>query len=238
MAFQDMSALLPPTGPTPTTDTSSTPAPATTGTPAPSTPAPSTPAPSGFVDMSAFLMKPVVPQPKGVLNNMVSAAVSGVADSLHALNQSARTMLGANPDAATPPAPDYEQNYTGGDFLHPLDELIPKAIYQISNGAPVLAAGILGGIAGSKVGPTGAVVGGSLAAGTMAAVRTLGPAYAAALKANPKDPNGAFDSALKTAGESGAFSAAGWALFSWTPFKDAARDILAKTAGTPGLGPR
>lgn len=174
-------------------------------------------------------------KPAGFLSNTVSAAVSGVADSLHALNQTANTFLADNPYSAdTALAPDYEQNYKLSDVLHPLDEFIPKAVYQISKGAPVLAAGILGGIAGeSKGGTPGAIIGGSLAAGTMQAVQTLGPAYAAALKANPKDPDAAFDSALKTAGESGVFSAAGWALFSWTPFKDAARDILAKTAGIP-----
>ncbi|HEV2673376.1 MAG TPA: hypothetical protein VGV37_02475 [Aliidongia sp.] len=165
------------------------------------------------------------------LGRLRDAAGAGASQALKDLTSAGDALAQgkSNYQASASPA---AQPMAWSDIIHP-DLAAQKAAYQVAHGAPVLAAGVLGGVAGGAVtaetGPgaaAGALGGGALSAGAMSAAQSIGPYYAAALKANPGDPQAAFSQALTKAGTDGVFSAAGWALFGFAPFQSAVKNLM------------
>jgi hypothetical protein len=129
---------------------------------------------------------------------------------------------GGSADEANPAA----QGYEWSDLLHPLNAL-SKTAYGFGKSAPMLAGTIAGGIAGSAIpvlGETGVGEFGGMAAGGAAgtALQVFGPNLAQELKATPKDPDGAYDRALKKTAQDAGISAASVAAFGLPVFRNSA----------------
>ena len=178
----------------------------------------------------AFIKKPTVDTGlTGALTEGIKAGISGVKQTGQSLAGQAPTDLVGQPQSLA------SQPMTWGDFVHPA-ALAQKTLYSLAQGSPTIAGGIAGGMAGAAIpgaGETGIpeVAGGALGAGAGSMVQSLGPYYAAALKANPGNPDAAFDQALKQAGTEGAISGVGWAAFGFAPFKRAVSNLLLQAFG-------
>lgn len=169
----------------------------------------------------------------GFFDAMQQGAVSG----MRSVGQTAEAMSSGRPQIAdhSPAAEPFEWQ----DLTSPLSRGAPKVGYRLAEASPTLAGGIVGGltgaVAGSPAGPpgkaAGAVAGGAIGSGVAAAAQTLGPYYAAALEETPDDPDGAFDRAMTAAATSGAFSAAGWAMFPIRAFQGPIKNMLFQTFG-------
>ena len=178
----------------------------------------------------AFIKKPTADTGlTGALTEGIKAGISGVKQTGQSLAGQAPTDLVGQPQSLA------SQPMTWGDFVHPA-ALAQKILYSLAQGSPTIAGGIAGGMAGAAIpgaGETGIpeVAGGALGAGAGSMVQSLGPYYAAALKANPGNPDAAFDQALKQAGTEGAISGVGWAAFGFAPFKRAVSNLLLQAFG-------
>ncbi|HWK44928.1 MAG TPA: phosphoribosyltransferase [Stellaceae bacterium] len=185
--------------------------------------------------------------PDGYAARLLQAASGGAAQSLKDLAAAGDAVSGGPSSYQAPSEKDGAGKDTQplgwGDLGDPATA-VAKSVYQLAHGAPVLAAGIVGGIGGGAVGSAvpaigttaGALGGGALGAGAMSAAQSIGPYYAAALRANPDDPQAAFDRAVKQAGTDGVFTAAGWAAFGFAPFKGAVQNLMLQAFGVqPGV---
>jgi hypothetical protein len=216
---------------------------------APAAPAPIAPAPSPDVPITQRVLANLAEAGRGTIEDVLggwgSVAFAGrLRDAVGAgASQSLKDLASAGDAVAQgksgyqPPTSPAAQPLAWSDLLSP-GTAAEKAAYQVAHGAPVLAAGIAGGIAGgaatSETGPgaaVGAIGGGALSAGAMAAAQSLGPYYATALKANPQDPQAAFSQAVTKAGTDGVFSAAGFALFGFAPFEGAVKNLMLQAFG-------
>lgn len=104
-----------------------------------------------------------------------------------------------------------------------------KLAYRIGESAPNITTGLLAGAAGTELGgPVVGLAAGALGSAGEAAMETLGPAFQAELKKTPNDPDGAYERALKSTANSGAWSAAGW-LAGAPFFKGPIKNILFQT---------
>lgn len=164
---------------------------------------------------------------------LIAAPFQGAASAVRGMGQT----FGAGAPAEHAPT-IAEQPLGFGDVMHPKDAA-EKILYGIGESMPELVGGVAGGAAGTALGggpETGVgvatgLVGGALGAGAMNVAKTLGPYYAAALKENPNDPDGAFQKAVAQAGRSGAISGIGWAAFGFAPFKSMVEKSLMKAFG-------
>ena len=168
--------------------------------------------------------------------NMPSATAAlgqGIASGIGALGQTVETARGEKPtykpDENLAAAP-----LGWSDLEHPIASGLPKVAYRFGESSPTLAGAVAGGLGGGRLGslagPEGTVLGSTagsaIGAGVVSAAQTLGPYYAQALKANPNNPAAAYDAAKKAAYLSGAFSAAGWALFDLPVFEGPVKSML------------
>lgn len=172
----------------------------------------------------------------GFFRGLLDAAHAGAAQSLRDLQASGEAVAGRAP-APEQQQPGFAQPLAWGDLLHP-ETALDKAVYQVAHGAPVLAGGALGAMAGgaltAETGPgaaIGSLAGGALGAGAVSSAQSLGPYFAAALRAPGATSDTAFATALKQAGQDGAFTAAGWALFGFKPFAGAVKNLLLQAFG-------
>lgn len=117
------------------------------------------------------------------------------------------------------------------DFTSLPDSGTPAKLgYRIGESFPNIATGVLAGSAGFEAtgNPYIGLAAGALGSAGEAAMETLGPAFQAELQKTPNDPDGAYDRALKTTANSGAWSAAGW-LAGAPFFKGPIKNILFQT---------
>ncbi len=120
------------------------------------------------------------------------------------------------------------------DFSKPLNlnDVAAKLSYQAGRAFPSLTGGILGGLAGAQTpGPlptkaAGALAGGAAGAALGEVMQSLGPAVAEELQKTPDDFDGAYNRAWLNTGISSAGSAAGWALFGLSPFKEPIKNLI------------
>ena len=176
------------------------------------------------------------PEQPGLISSVIGAGGAGIAQSVRDI-AAAPSAIQGKPQAQTAAQPDYTQPLAWGDLLHPT-AAAPKISYQLGKSVPQLAGGIAGGIAGgalaSETGPgaaLGTLGGGALGAGAVSAVQSLAPYFAEEMGKPGASPDAAFKAALGRAGQEGAISAAGWALFGVAPFKSAVKNILFQAAG-------
>jgi hypothetical protein len=117
--------------------------------------------------------------------------------------------------------------------------IAPKLAYQFAQSYPTAAGGVAGGIIGGRLGAlagpegaaAGALIGGGLGAAALSAAQTLGPVYAAELRKNPNDPEGAWNRAWRQAEISGAFSGAAWAAFPVRFFQSPVKQLVSQMFG-------
>ena len=191
----------------------------------------------------AVELKPIDYDPfaeeEGFGRKLVRAATGGISSALKGLGDSAKAMVSRETGTAEEPE-DFAKPLTWGDLLHPT-EAIPKAVYQLAKGFPVLTAGAAGAVAGEaampETGPVGPIAGGAAAAGAMSAAQALGSRFSEEMKAHPGDPNAAFSRALEKAGTDGAFTTVGWMAFGWAPFEGMVKNLLFQAFGVqPAMG--
>lgn len=143
----------------------------------------------------------------GLLESMfqgVGHGFRGVKDTLTAGSTEPKVAAPESPAAAP-----FEMR----DLTEPINRGLPKIGYRLGEGAPTLAAGVVGGIAGgAAAGPPGALLGGAGGAAAGTVMQSLGPIFAEELK-KTNNPDEAWSSAVKQAATAGVFSAAGWAAF-------------------------
>lgn len=112
---------------------------------------------------------PVKAPEKGLVGNIMEAAKSGAAQSLKDLASAGDALLQSDPSFKEP-TNKYSEALSWADLLHPTQAL-PKAVYQLSRGAPVLTAGAAGAVGAGVMFPeapgAASVVGGSLGAAAM-----------------------------------------------------------------------
>jgi hypothetical protein len=117
--------------------------------------------------------------------------------------------------------------------------IAPKLAYQFAQSYPTAAGGVAGGIIGGRLGAfagpegaaAGALIGGGLGAAALSAAQTLGPVYAAELRKNPNDPEGAWNRAWRQAEISGVFSGAAWAVFPARFFQSPVKQLVFQMFG-------
>lgn len=174
----------------------------------------------------------------GVLEAIEQGTVSGI----HSLGQTAEAVSGGRPQLTehSPAAAPFELS----DLTSPVSRGAPKVAYRLAESVPTLVGGVVGGIAGGAAGTPagppgqaiGALTGTATGAGVVSAAQTLGPYYAQALQETPDDPDAAFDRAMTAAATSGAFSAAGWAMFPLRAFQGPIKNLLFQAFGVqPGV---
>lgn len=123
--------------------------------------------------------------------------------------QSGEALAGAPGEARDTSPAAQPIDFSSGPGL----SVLPKIAYSFGHSAPVIGSGVAGATLGGEVaGPAGAFVGGTTAAGAASAIQTLGPAFKAELDKTPDDPDGAYQRALKSTANSGAWGALGWAV--------------------------
>jgi len=108
---------------------------------------------------------------------------------------------------------------------------VDKLAYRVGESVPNVTTAVLAGAAGTELGgPALGIAAGALGSAGEAAMETLGPAFQAELQKTPNDPDGAYERALKTTANSGAWSAAGW--IAGVPFfKGPIKNVLFQTFG-------
>ena len=206
---------------------------------APSQPAPGLPAPSQSAapvgdDVSFDDLIPSQPMP-----SVWDATHAGITSAIHGLGQTAETMRGNKPvaedmnPAAAPLA--------WSDVASPVSQLAPKIAYRLAEGAPTMAGGIAGAIAGGGLGTVvggpgfgtaaGALGGGTIGTAATAAAQTLGPYFAQALKESPDKPEEAYTKALHAAELAGVFGGASWALFPVRAFQGPVKQMMFQAFG-------
>ena len=159
----------------------------------------------------------------------IGAIESGIAANVRGPVQTAYALAGGKPREYVPTTVA-EQPVELNDLLHP-GRLAEKAAYNFAANLPVMGAFAAGSaIAGGPEEPAG-LAAGAVAAGAASAVMALGPRFAHELKANPGNPDAAFDTALKSAAAEGAISTVAFAAFGWAPFKGTVKNILFQAFG-------
>jgi len=187
----------------------------------------------------------LIPQKKPVSGPMpdpLSAAFQGVMASGTDLRQTGETFVSGKPSEAgeqSPAAEDFEWR----DAWDPVRGL-SKVSYRVGRSAPTAVAGVIGGGLGAAAGAPfagvgavpGGIIGGSAGAALGTALQTIGPVFAEELKKSPKDPDAAWDNALKHSAVSSLFSAAGWAAFPLKAFNGPIKNLVFQAAGIqPGI---
>ena len=213
-----------------------------------------TPAPSSLFDdipaaKASPTVAPTIKQPTGNVSfddipdkteipGYLQSFFHGLMDTAGDTAQSAKVLSGNK----TVEAPKEERPEAAGlgwdDAFSPYSRLGPKVAYRLAKGAPQLAAGVLGGMAGTAaIGPgVGTFVGGTAGFAAMSAYQTIGPAFQEALKKNPNDPDAAWNKAVEDASLSGMFSGAGWAAFPIRFFQGPVKQLAFQALGIqPGV---
>ena len=173
----------------------------------------------------------------GPMPGPFEALAHGLRQSVSDIGQSAKLVQGQAPQSIseTPGGPE-SQGFGWRDLTEPSRGL-SKLAYQVGESSPTLAGGIIGGAGGSLVSPgAGTTVGGIAGAGLGAAFQAVGPSFARELKRTPRDPDSAWDRALKEAATSGVFSAASWGAFPLRFFKGPLKNLAFQAFGIqPGI---
>lgn len=166
----------------------------------------------------------------------IDALIAGGKQAITGLGQTTETLAGEKPTVAAPETNPAAQHFEWRDLYEPTRGL-SKVSYGVGASSPTLAAGVLGGLAGSAISPgLGTMIGGVGGAATGAALQTLGPIFSNELQKNPSDPDGAWDRAMKSAAASGAFSGASWALFPLKFFNGPVKNLAFQALGVqPGV---
>ena len=197
---------------------------------------PSQPAPAYAAPVEDVSFDDLIPQRQ--MPGVWDATQAGVSSAIHGLGQTAETMRGGKPklEQASPAADPLEWS----DVASPVSKLAPKVAYRLAEGAPAMAGGITGAIAGGGLGSlvapgpgtvAGSLVGGSLGTATVSAAQTLGPYFAKALEENPDHPEKAYDQALHQAEIAGVFGGASWALFPLKAFQGPVKQMMFQAFG-------
>lgn len=143
---------------------------------------------------------------------VMEAGIKGLGAAIRGVKQTA-TISSTAPQPEEPESPAAAP-FELRDIQEPFSRGLPKVAYRMAEGAPTLAAGVAGGLAGAAAaGPPGAIAGGAGGAALGSVAQSLGPIFAAEMKKTPDNPDAAWDSAVKQAAAAGLFSAAGWAAF-------------------------
>ncbi len=154
------------------------------------------------------------PPENGPMPGPLDAAWAGLKHSLTDISQGTEVAQGQKPTPDTAETNPAAQSYNWQDLEHFYSRGLPKTMYRLAESSPTLAAGVLGGIAGSAVSPgLGTAIGGAGGAAVGAALQAIGPTFAAELKKSPNDPEGAWDRSVKSTVVSGLASGASWAAF-------------------------
>ncbi len=171
---------------------------------------------------------------------LLAAPFAGIMGAGRQLKQSAQAVTGTLPQGTQPEEPELleAQPVEWSDLLHPMT-LAKKALYQLGESAPTIAAGVAGAMGGSALGAltplagetgvgevAGAIGGGALGAAAASSIQAIGPNFADELKVNPKDPDAAWSSALKKTAAQGGITAVGWAAFGAAPFESAVKNMV------------
>lgn len=167
--------------------------------------------------------------PEGPMPGTFRALGQGLAAGVGEAGQSVQAIEGQQPTPQQETSPA-AQPLEWGDV--PSLNFMPKLAYQLGKGAPTLAAGIAGGVAGAATPiPGGGLAGGALGAAAGSAFQEIGPYFAQELKKSPSDPDGAWTRALHEAEVSGAFSGAAWSLFPVRLFQGPLKQIAFQAFG-------
>jgi hypothetical protein len=158
--------------------------------------------------------------------NLLSALPRGVQASMEQLGTSAALAVGGKQNYGPQTYNPAQEPFGLEDLKHPIDQGLPKFLYKLGESTPTIEGGVVGGIAGSPLGPPGEIVGGMLGAAAGNAAQTIGPAFQAELQKTPDDKEGAFRRAMETTANSGGFSAIGWGLGAVPFFQSAVKQIL------------
>ena len=175
-------------------------------------------------------------KPTDTMPGVVTALGHGIKAGLGSFSSLGTAIEHGKPAEQAPEGPE-AQPLTFGDLRHPISEALPKAAYELGAGAPGMAGAVVGGAAGSLVGPLGTIAGTALGAGAVTMAQTLGPLYGEEYKKTPEDPDGAFDRAMGRAATEGGISGAGFAAFGLAPFKGAVKNLVFQAFGVqPTIG--
>ena len=182
----------------------------------PPVPEPVAPAPTSSFSPDAFLaakpQAPATPSSSAEMPGVLDAAMQGLGSAWSGLKQTAT--LGSTAPPTTHEAGPAAAPFELSDLTSPISRGAPKVAYRIAEGAPTLAAGVVGGVGGGALaGPPGVIAGGAAGSAIGAVAQSLGPVFAEELKRTPQDPDAAWDRSVKIGAANGLFSAAGWAAF-------------------------
>lgn len=155
-----------------------------------------------------------VKKPEPEMPSVGSALMQGVGAGFRHAGEGIQTIRGVQSSSAAPQESPASAPFEWSDVTSPISKGLPKLAYGLGESSPELAGGLTLGAAGAMTPiPGGALIGGSLGAGGMAALKTIAPHFKDELAKAPQDPDGAWNRALERAGISGATAGAGWGLF-------------------------
>lgn len=155
-----------------------------------------------------------VKKPEPEMPTVGSALMQGVGAGFRHAGEGIQTIRGVQLSSAAPQESPAAAPFEWSDITSPISKGLPKLAYGLGESSPELAGGLTLGAAGAMTPvPGGALIGGSLGAGGMAALKTIAPHFRDELAKSPQDPDGAWTRALERAGISGATAGAGWGLF-------------------------
>jgi hypothetical protein len=197
-------------------------------------------APEGFDDIQDQAPVGVLPPPpegfdgdEPEMPGILDAAVQGARSGVFGVGQSLDALQGQSVEQA--PISPAAAPFGFEDITSPISSGLPKVAYKLTESSPTIAAGVAGAIAGAPMGPAASFVGGTVGSGVGAAAQTLGPIFAQEY-AQHGDAELAYERAYKSALSSGAFSAAGWALWPVKFFQGPVKQAVFQLAGVqPGL---
>jgi len=183
-------------------------------------------------------VKTEAPDTTAPMPGPLDALWHGLKQSAVESGQSAEVLKGQRPTEAKTEEQPEATPFEWRDVLEPFGRGLPKLAYQTGASSPTIAGGIAGGWGGSLVEPgLGTAIGGIGGAAAGAAFQTIGPAFARQLKANPSDPNKAWDKAVEETAASGAFSGASWGAYPLRFFKGPLKNLAFQAFGVqPGIG--
>ena len=169
---------------------------------------PKVPASAGGYPTANNQLDPLAhPEMPGILNALAQGVMSGY----YGVKS---TVEGGAPPVETSPA---AQPFEAGDIFHPIARGLPKAAYQVGQGSPTIAGGMIGGtaagLAAPEFSPLSELVGGGVGASIGNTLQSLGPALADELRQTPNDAEGAWERAKIKTGIGAAGAGLGWGLF-------------------------
>jgi len=180
-------------------------------------------------------------QEPGIIGASIQGGKTGFQKGIGDWTQTVKAALSGQPGEV----PD-EQNPKFQKLAAPLDfslgiPNLPKVAYHIAEGLTESSPSIAAFIGGSALGggpeePVGLATG-SVAAGLTSALQGFGPYLGQALKANPQDPDAAWNQAAKSALADGAISTASFGLFTAGISKGPIQHLLFQALGVqPAVG--